>query len=167
VIVTESYAAQFGEKNIAGFSFYMDSSQPKLHIVGVIPDVRIKSINQNQRPLVIQLSNAKTLDYAWIKVNTNNPMATMEMIKKVYAAVEPGAEFKGCYINENVDRMYKDERIMANLFSVAAIIAIILSCMGLFGIASIIIRQRVKEIGVRKVLGASVSGIITLVGKEF
>jgi ABC-type antimicrobial peptide transport system permease subunit len=56
---------------------------------------------------------------------------------------------------------------MANLFSVAAIIAIILSCMGLFGIASIIIRQRVKEIGVRKVLGASVSGIITLVSKEF
>jgi ABC-type antimicrobial peptide transport system permease subunit len=94
-------------------------------------------------------------------------MATMETIKKVYASVEPGAEFKGSYVNENVDRMYKDERIMANLFSVAAIIAIILSCMGLFGIASIIIRQRVKEIGVRKVLGASVSGIITLVSKEF
>ncbi|HEX5153780.1 MAG TPA: FtsX-like permease family protein [Parafilimonas sp.] len=167
VIVTESYAAQFGEKNITGFSFYMDSSQPKMHIVGVIPDVRIKSINQKQRPLVIQLSHDKTLDYAWIKVNTNNLMATMEMIKKVYAAVEPGAEFKGSYVNENVDRLYKDERIMANLFSVAAIIAIILSCMGLFGIASIIIRQRVKEIGVRKVLGASVSGIITLVSKEF
>jgi len=91
----------------------------------------------------------------------------MNMIKKVYATVEPGVEFKGSYVNENIDRLYKEEQMMANLFSIAAAIAIILSCMGLFGIASIIIRQRVKEIGVRKVLGASVSGIITLVSKEF
>ena len=56
---------------------------------------------------------------------------------------------------------------MANIFTIAAAIAIILSCMGLFGIASIIIRQRVKEIGVRKVLGASVSSIFTLESKEF
>ena len=91
----------------------------------------------------------------------------MDMVKKVYASVEPGVEFKGSYVNENIDRWYKDEQMMANLFSIAAGIAIILSCMGLFGIASIIIRQRVKEIGVRKVLGASVSGIVALVSKEF
>lgn len=169
VIATESYIAQFGEKNVAGFSFYMDgdSSNPKMHVVGIIPDFRIKSINQQQRPLIIHLNNDKTIDYAWVRVNTGNPMVTMDLVKKAYAQAEPGAEFKGSYVNENVDRMYKDERIMANLFSSAAIIAIILSCMGLFGIASIIIRQRVKEIGVRKVLGASVSGIITLVSKEF
>jgi putative ABC transport system permease protein len=167
VIVTESYAAQFGEKTVAGFSFYIDSTQPKLNIVGVIPDVRIKSMNQNQRPLMIMLSNDKTLNYAWVKVNTRNVVATMDLIKKTYASLEPGAEFKGSYVNENVDRLYKEEHTMANLFSAAAVIAVILSCMGLFGIASIIIRQRVKEIGVRKVLGASVSNIISLVSTEF
>ena len=107
------------------------------------------------------------MSYVWIKVNTNNPAATMNLIKKTYATVEPGVEFNGSYVNENIDRMYHDEQLMANLFSVAAGIAIILSCMGLFGIASIVIRQRVKEIGVRKVLGASVNGIVTLVSKEF
>ena len=107
------------------------------------------------------------MDYAWIKVNTANPSATMNMIKKVYAQIEPGVEFQGSYVNENIDRLYKEEKMMANIFTVAAAIAIILSCMGLFGIASIITRQRVKEIGVRKVLGASVSNIFTLISKEF
>ncbi len=167
VIVTESYAAQFGEKNIAGFSYYTDSSLPQLHVAAVIPDFQITSVDKKQRPLVIQLTSYKNLSYAWIKVNTGNPLATMNIIKNVYATVEPGVEFKGSYVNENIDRLYKDEQMMANLFSVAAVIAIILSCMGLFGIASIIIRQRVKEIGVRKVLGASVNSIITLVSKEF
>jgi ABC-type antimicrobial peptide transport system permease subunit len=91
----------------------------------------------------------------------------MDLIKKTYASVEPGVEFNGSYVNENIDRLYAEERTMANMFSVAATIAIILSCMGLFGMASIITRQRIKEIGVRKVLGASVPGIVILVGKEF
>ena len=107
------------------------------------------------------------MNYVWIRVNTNNPATTMELIKKTYASVEPGVEFNGSYVNENIERMYREEQMMTNLFSIAAGIAIILSCMGLFGMASIIIRQRVKEIGVRKVLGASVSGIIALVSKEF
>ncbi|MEO8710566.1 MAG: FtsX-like permease family protein, partial [Parafilimonas sp.] len=167
IIATESYVKQFGEKNVAGFSYYADSSQPKITIVGIIPDFQLQSVTDKQRPLVINLSSDKNLDYVWVKVNTANPVVTMNMIKKVYADVEPGVEFKGSYVNENIDRLYKDEQMMANLFSIAAAIAIILSCMGLFGIASIIIRQRVKEIGVRKVLGASVQGIVTLVGKEF
>jgi ABC-type antimicrobial peptide transport system permease subunit len=167
LIATESYAAQFGPKTTAGFSYYSDSGQPKITIAAVIPDVRLKSFNEQQRPLAIFLNRGNSLNYVWIKVKTNNLTATMDLIKKTYASVEPGVEFNGSYVNENIDRMYRDEQTMANLFSIAAVIAIILSCMGLFGIASIIIRQRVKEIGVRKVLGASVSGIIVLVSKEF
>jgi ABC-type antimicrobial peptide transport system permease subunit len=167
VIATQSYVAQFGEKNVAGFSYYADSSRPKITIVGIIPDFRIHSVTSKQKPLVIYLSSDKNLSYLWIKVSTANPSVTMDMIKKTYATVEPGVEFKGSYVNENIDRLYKDEKMMGNLFSIAASIAIILSCMGLFGIASIIIRQRVKEIGVRKVLGASVKGIVALVSKEF
>ena len=167
VIATNSYAAQFGEKNIAGFSYYSDSTQPPIKIVGVIPDIQIKSLTDQQRPIVIYLSQDKRMEYAWINVNTANTVSTMNMIKKVYAEIEPGVEFQGSYVNENIERLYKEEKIMANMFTIAASIAIILSCMGLFGMASIIIRQRVKEIGVRKVLGASVKSIITLVSTEF
>jgi ABC-type antimicrobial peptide transport system permease subunit len=166
-IATKSYARQFGEKDVAGFSYYADSSEPKIHIVGVIPDIQIKSLSDKQKPIVIFLNHSNNMNYALLKVSTANPAATMNMIKKVYAGIEPGVEFEGSYANENIARLYEEEKTMANLFTIAATIAIILSCMGLFGIASIIIRQRVKEIGVRKVLGASVNSIFTLVSKEF
>ncbi len=91
----------------------------------------------------------------------------MELIKKTYAKVEPGVLFKGSFVDENIERWYSSEKEMARMFSVAAVVAIILSCMGLFGIALISIRQRVKEIGVRKVLGASVTGIAAMVTRDF
>jgi ABC-type antimicrobial peptide transport system permease subunit len=166
-IATKSYAQQFGQKDVAGFSYYADSSEPKIHIVGVIADIQIKSLSDKQRPIVIFLNHRNNMNYALLKVSTTNPVATMNMIKKVYAGIEPGVEFEGSYVDENIARFYEDEKTMARLFSIAAAIAITLSCMGLFGIASIIIGQRVKEIGVRKVLGASVNSIFTLVSKEF
>jgi ABC-type antimicrobial peptide transport system permease subunit len=166
-IATNSYAQQFGEKDVAGFSYYADSSEPKIHIVGVIPDIQIQSLSDKQRPIVIFLNHSNNMNYALLKVTTGNPFTTMNMVKKVYAGIEPGVEFEGSYVNENITRLYQDEKTMAKLFTVATAIAIILSCMGLFGIASIIIRQRVKEIGVRKVLGASISSIFKLVSGEF
>lgn len=169
IIASQSYADQFGKNINAGFSYYDDddSSKEKITIAGIIPDIRLQSFNNQQKPMVIFLNRNGSMGYVWVKVKTNNPRATMELIKKTYASVEPGVEFNGTYVNENIERMYEGEQTMANLFSIAACIAIILSCMGLFGIASIVTRQRFKEIGVRKVLGASISGIVSLVSKEF
>ncbi len=167
IIATQSYANQFSKNTVAGFSYYADSSLPKITIAGIIPDIRLKSFNEEQKPLAIFLSKTKNMSYVWIRVNTNNTAATMDLIKKTYAGIEPGVEFNGSYVSENIDRMYRSEQTMANLFSVAAGIAIVLSCMGLFGIASIVIRQRFKEIGVRKVLGATTVSIVALVSKEF
>jgi ABC-type antimicrobial peptide transport system permease subunit len=167
VIATQSFAKQFGEKTIAGFSYYADSAAPPVHIVGVIPDIRIKSLTDKQRPVIISLNRDNNMDYALIKVNTSNPAITMNLVENAYAQIEPGVEFQGSYVNENIDRLYKEEKVMANIFTIAASIAIVLSCMGLFGIASIVIRQLVKEIGVRKILGASVGNIFTLVNREF
>jgi ABC-type antimicrobial peptide transport system permease subunit len=167
IIATKSYADEFGKNSVAGFSYYADSTQPPIKIVAVIPDIQIKSLTDQQRPVMINLSHGKRMNYAWIKVNTTNPATTMQMIQKTYSKIEPGVEFEGSFVDKNIDRLYREEKTMANLFSIAALIAIVLSCMGLFGIASIVTRQRVKEIGVRKVLGASVGNIFALVGKEF
>ena len=167
VIATKSYADEFGKKSVAGFSYFTDSTQPPVKIVAVIPDIQIKSLTDQQKPVLIYLSHDQRMNYAWIKVNTANPAATMQMIQKAYAQLEPGVEFQGSYVDKNIDRLYQEEKTMANMFSIAAVIAIVLSCMGLFGIASIVTRQRVKEIGVRKVLGATVGNIFALVGKEF
>jgi putative ABC transport system permease protein len=167
VIVSESYAAQFGEKNIVGFSYVTDSGAPRMNVVGVIPDFQLMQLGSKQKPLVIELNRGENLSYVWVRVNTSNPLVTMSKIRQVYASIEPGVEFNGSYVNENIERWFTEEQSMASVFSIAAAIAIVLSCMGLFGIAAIVIRQRVKEIGVRKVLGASVNSIVALVGREF
>lgn len=167
VIITESMAKQLGEKNVVGLSFYADSSAPKWNVIGVIPDFHLYSMYQKTEPLTICMNRNAFISYALIRVNTQNPTVVMDLIKNAYAQVEPGVEFRGSFVTENIDRWYNNEKRLSNMFSIAAMVAIVLSCMGLFGMAFIIIRQRVKEIGVRKVLGASVSGIATLVTKEF
>ncbi|MEP7373266.1 MAG: ABC transporter permease [Chitinophagaceae bacterium] len=167
VIITESMARQLGEKSLLGLSFYADSSRPKWNVIGVIPDFHLYSLYDDKRPLTICMNSKAFISYLLVRVNTKNPTATLELIKKTYASVEPGVEFKGSYVDENIDRWYTNEKRLSSMFSIASLVAIVLSCMGLFGMAFIIIRQRVKEIGVRKVLGASVSGIMALVTKEF
>ncbi len=167
VIVTESMAKQLSDKSVAGLSFYSDTSQPKWNIIGVIPDFHLYSMHEKAEPLTISIKSNGQLAYILIRVNTQNPTATMNLVKAAYAQAEPGVEFKGSYANENVERWYANEQMLAKMFSVAALVAIALSCMGLFGIALIVIQQRVKEIGVRKVLGASVGRVAVLVTKEF
>ncbi|MFT3911707.1 MAG: ABC transporter permease [Ferruginibacter sp.] len=169
VIITESMAKQLADnsKDAVGLSFYSDSSRPKWNVVGIIPDFHLYSMHEETEPLTICMNKYIPISYLLIRVNTQNPASTLNLIKSKYAEVEPGVEFKGSYVNENIDRWYTTEERLSQMFSTAAMIAIILSCMGLFGMAFIIIRQRVKEIGVRKVLGASVAGIATLVTKEF
>ncbi|MEO6550891.1 MAG: FtsX-like permease family protein [Ferruginibacter sp.] len=167
VIVTESMARQLSDKPVTGMSFQPDSTQPKLTIIGVIPDFHLYSMREKSEPLTISFNGNNMFGYVLIKVNTKNTTATMNLVKASYAQVEPGVEFKGSYVNENIERWYETEQMLSKMFSIAAGIAIVLSCMGLFGIAFIVIRQRVKEIGVRKVLGASISSVAMLVTKEF
>ena len=81
--------------------------------------------------------------------------------------LEPGQEFNASFVNENINNWYQAEEIMSVLFSIAAVVAIILSCSGLLAMVLLIVQQRVKEIGVRQVLGASVQNISLLISKEF
>lgn len=168
VIITESMAKQLGQPPFIGRLINTDpTGHSGWQIIGVIPDFHLYSMHEETKPLTIALEGNAPIDYIFVKVNTQNPQATMEVIKKTYANLEPDAEFKGSYVDENVERWYKNEKRLATLFSVSAGIAILLSCMGLFGLALIIINQKVKEIGIRKVLGASVAEIANKVIQEF
>ncbi|MXV14853.1 ABC transporter permease [Hufsiella ginkgonis] len=167
VIVTESMAKQLTDGHAVGMEFFADSAQAKLHIVGVIPDFHLYSMFEDKEPISIMLKHEESMAYILVKVNTTNPAATMELVKKTYAKLEPGKEFKGSFVTENIERWYAKEKRLSRLFSIAAGVAIVLSCMGLFGISLIVVRQRLKEIGVRKVLGASVSRIAAMISKDF
>lgn len=167
VIVTQSMASQFGVKDPVGLSFLPDSAKPPLVIIGVIPDFHMYSLHEKTEPLMIDMSSAGRIDYVFIKTQSKQPMQVMETVKSIYKELEPGREFRATFMDENTERWYSKEKSLSRLLGVSSLIAIILSCLGLFALALLMIGQRVKEIGVRKVLGASVMNINLLLTKEF
>ncbi|MEP6727901.1 MAG: FtsX-like permease family protein, partial [Bacteroidota bacterium] len=167
VLVSASVAKQINEKNIIGKTIGADSTSRGMTIVGVFADFHLYTMEEELEPLTLTLSPRSQLGYLFIKTNGNHPVASMEAIKKQMAALEPGQDFSGSFVNENIQNWYQQEKIMAILFSIAAMVAIVLSCSGLLAMVLLIIQQRVKEIGVRKVLGASVQNIAVLISKDF
>lgn len=170
VIVSESMARQFHEKNVIGMSFYSDSAAPKWNIIGVIPDFHLHSLHEKLGALTLEMTKTRSrasLGYILVKVRTDNPVKAMMLVRDTYKTIEPDNTVNPSYLTENTYRWYAKEERLSTLFCSAASIAILLSCLGLFAIVSLVIGKRRKEIGVRKVLGASVAGITGLLSKEF
>lgn len=169
VIVTESMAQSFGVQNPLGLSFITDSSEPRSTIIGIIPDIHLYSLHEQKKPLSVYLAgqNVDFIDYALVKIKNKNPAAAMNLVKEAYKKAEPGADFNGSFIDENVGRWYNKEKNFSKILGIATSVATLLSCLGLFAMSALMIGQRIKEIGVRKVLGASVQSIAALLSKDF
>ena len=167
VIITESMARQIGEKNPVGKFFQTDTAGTKYQIIGLIPDYHLYSLQQETKPITIHLSHSEAIGYIFVRVTPQSLNTSMEKLKEVWGEIAPGAEFTGSFLDENIDAWYRNEDSMAQIFSFASSIAILLSCLGLFAVALMAIEQRTKEIGVRKVLGASIPGIILLLSRDF
>jgi putative ABC transport system permease protein len=167
VVITESMAKEFGVKNALGLSFLSDSALPRWNIIGIIPDFHLYSMHEKIVPITFQMNKNNSLGYLLVKVKTNNPIQTLENIKDVYSTIEPGNTTKASFLSENTRRWYEKEAKLSSIFFSSAAVAILLSCLGLFAIVSLVMKQRRKEIGVRKVLGASLAEITTLLSKDF
>jgi ABC-type antimicrobial peptide transport system permease subunit len=167
IIISESVAKQLNEKNLIGKIIGADSNFKGWQVVGVFPDFHLYSMEEPLEPLSLTLDTKAPLNYCFIKTSSGNPIAAMNDVKKEMALLEPGQEFTGTFVDENVDNWYQGEKAMSVLFSIAAVVAILLSCSGLLAIVLLVIQQRVKEIGVRKVLGAGIKSIAFLIAKEF
>ncbi|WP_435357055.1 ABC transporter permease [Emticicia sp. SJ17W-69] len=168
IVVTESFAKQMGEKNAVDKFIMPDSSVGRIKIIGVVPDFNLYSLHEKREAITLQLTRKmRGVTYILVRVNPQNMSASMDLVKKTWKEIAPETEFQGSFIDENVNRWYKKEERLSQIFTTAAGIAILLSCMGLFAIALIVIEQRTKEIGVRKVLGASIPNIVTLISKDF
>ncbi len=168
VIVSESMVKQLGAVEPIGYSFLEeDTASPRYTIVGVIPDFHLYSAHEKTEPVTIEMSANFPINYILIKTKSNNPAQVMNVVENTFKEIQPGKEFKGSFIEENIDRWYQKEKRLSMLLGVSSIIAICLSCLGLFALALLMIQQRIKEIGVRKVLGASVANINNLLTKDF
>ncbi|HTQ66875.1 MAG TPA: ABC transporter permease [Puia sp.] len=134
-------------------------------IVGVIPDLQMSSPFQSVSPMIIKFSTDWINDLI-VRINPNISMSkAINTIKPIFEKYD--AQFDYQFADEAYAKKFNYEELVANLAAIITIIAIFISCLGLFGLASFMAEQRTKEIGVRRVLGASVNGIWQLLSKDF
>jgi ABC-type antimicrobial peptide transport system permease subunit len=138
----------------------------KCPVVGVLKDFHDRSLRQNLVPLLIA-TNATMYRQASIKLSTANIASTMQSIKKMWEQTFPNNVYEYRFLDDKIDSFYKQETQLSQLYKIFAAIAIFLSCLGLYGLASFMAVQRIKEVGIRKVLGATTGHIIYLFSKEF
>jgi len=139
-------------------------------IVGVVRDFHIQSMYQSIEPLAIFCkpdSHDWYRIYLSIKIRPENIPDTLKEIRRTISRFAPGSPFEYSFFDEVFDRTFRADQKMGSLFQTFASIAIVIACLGLFGLTSFSTEQRAKEIGIRRVLGASVPGIVVLLGREF
>ena len=167
-VINETLLRKLGIKNpesVIGKKLRMGSWEPA-PIVGVVRDFHTSSAREGIRPLLITASDR----YYWsgsVRIQSRNLPETVANIKAVYGKVFPEVAFKGQFFDESIENYYKAERQMGRLYQAFAGLTIFIACLGLFGLATFTAEQRTKEIGVRKVLGASVGSIVALLSKDF
>ncbi|MHB8207361.1 ABC transporter permease, partial [Mucilaginibacter sp.] len=165
VLINQKMAAELGEKNSIGALLPTDGT--KLQVAGVVKDFNFKSLHQEIGPLTMVIRTGWPINYILVRVKSGNLASSMTLINKLWADTNPHAEYGASFLDENTERQYDKETDLSRIFVAGAIISIVISCMGLFAIVILIITQRTKEIGIRKVLGASVNNILFLISKDF
>ena len=168
VVVSESFVKAMGETDPIGKFFGGETSTSGNQIIGVVADFNVHSPSAETLPIVIFLSsNNDAINYIFIKTQTNNPQLAMEKLSSTWEKVTSNSEFKASFLDENLQAWYEAEKTMATIFGLASAIAIFLSCMGLFAISLLVIESRTKEIGIRKVMGASIKNVVSMISFHF
>ncbi|RIV43864.1 ABC transporter permease [Flagellimonas pelagia] len=166
LVINESMAKQLGDEDPLSITIPMDDNVT-YSVIGVVKDFNFQDISRKIQPLTLFMNKDWDLYYAYVKVAPKNIANSFDAVKSAWEKVEPQAEFLGSFLDENVDRTFRREKTMATIITSGSILGILLSCIGLFAISMLVVAQRTKEIGVRKVIGASISSVALLLTKDF
>jgi putative ABC transport system permease protein len=165
VLINETSARQLGfaspEKAVGQFIKW---GQP-FEVVGVIKDYHHQGLQQAIEPAIF-LPRRSVSDLT-VQLTTDKIQDKLTELEQLYKAAYPGNPFEFYFADENYNKQYQSEQQFGQVFTIASVLAIFIACLGLFGLAAFTTEQRTKEIGVRKVLGASAASIVTLLSKDF
>ena len=168
-LINEAAARVLGFKNnqdAIGRDFGYGNRNGKL--IGVFNDFHFESMHQKIVPLVLLVPRSpNNYGRISIKVGGNGITSALATIEKTWKKFLPEAPYQYNFLDENFARLYQAEERQRSLFTIFACLAIFIACLGLFGLSAFAISQRLKEIGIRKVLGANVSTIVSLLSKDF
>jgi putative ABC transport system permease protein len=164
LIVNEEAVKVMGMESPLGKQLGIGDNQAK--IIGVVKNYHFRSLKQEIEPLILIL-NPQNCWALFARLNSEDVSKTIGHMEKIWGQFAPGYPFNYRFMDEAIDNLYRSEQQIGTLFGYFSILAIFISCLGLFGLASFMAEQRTKEIGIRKVLGATVSNILLLLSKEF
>jgi putative ABC transport system permease protein len=136
-------------------------------IIGVVKNFNYEPLTANIRPQLFKLVPHGAPSTVFVRLRPGDPAPALDVLQKAWATVCPGMPFSYNFLDENLNRFYTSETRLGGVFAWAGGISIFLACLGLFGLAVLAATNRMKEIGIRKVLGASVVGIVGMLSKDF
>lgn len=166
VIVNETFARLMNKQNVVGQILYRDD-QTKLTIVGVVKDFIYGDMYRGPEPLVLHCQpNAVNILLVRLKDNKDVAKATAA-VESVVKKHEPAYPFEYRFMDEEYNNLFKAEMLIGKLSRLFALLTIIISCLGLFGLAAYTAERRTREIGIRKVLGATLTNMVMLLSKDF
>jgi putative ABC transport system permease protein len=170
VIINETTAKNLGYENPLGHKIYSSigssTKQTIAHtIIGVVKNFHFESLKQTIGSLGLFLR--KSTGLASFRINAADISGITKQAEKKWKVMAPGMPFSYRFLDDSFDDMYRGEQRVGKIALIFASLAILIACLGLFGLVTFIAEQRTKEIGIRKVLGASVQGIVQLLSKDF
>lgn len=162
-ILNESAVKQLDIENPVGKRFSLGRLNG--YIKGVVKDFHYQPLYNDIKPLVLSTHNSERY-YLYVRINPDKSDDIIPTIEEEFHEIDPEAPFEYYYLEDSIDKMYSNELKLSKLVDYFTILIILISCLGLFGLASFMAERRTKEIGIRKALGSSLSNILLLMTKE-
>ncbi|WP_411030001.1 ABC transporter permease [Spongiimicrobium sp. 3-5] len=164
IILNEAAVSQLGWNDPVGKWVELDDQ--KFNVVGIVKDFHFESLHRKIPPIIFIMSSTY-LNWAYIKVDAQNIPLTLKHIESVYSKFVTDRDFSYSFVDEDVAEQYQTEKKFTEVFTIFTVLAIILACLGTFGLVSFSAERKSKEIGIRKVLGASVGNVTFQLISEF
>jgi putative ABC transport system permease protein len=168
IILNETAASMLGLKDLFNATLYRPTeNKPSqaFHVIGIVKDFNFSTMHEKVGPLVMELGNYGS--NMAIRINTKNMPSLISQMKNKWQNMAPDLTFNYSFMDNDFNNLYHAEQKTGKLFITFAVFAIFIACLGLFGLVTYAAEQRTKEIGIRKVLGAGVGRIVTMLSKEF
>ncbi|HYC86178.1 MAG TPA: FtsX-like permease family protein, partial [Chryseosolibacter sp.] len=164
IILNESAAAQLGWKESVGK--WMEFGGRRYTVVGLVKDFHFESLHRKIPPTIFVFS-PRNLNFVYLKIDRENVPAALAHIENTYSRFVSNRDFTFSFLNDDIERQYVAEEKFTQVFTIFTVLAIIIACLGTFGLISFTAERKSKEIGIRKVLGASAGNVSFLLVREF
>ena len=168
IILNEAAAQMLGFKDPVTQLLYRPNDSMKgtpMHVVGVVKDFNFSSMHAKVGPMILQFADNR--GKMAIRIKSTDVFSTVNQIEAGWKKLAPGVPFSYTFLDADFNKLYHAEQQTGQLFITFAVFAILIACLGLFGLVTYAAEQRMKEIGIRKVLGAHVGGLVSLLSKDF